>query len=63
MSLELIAILAILITAAFQSAILGTVAVMVYRMSSKQTADDAALYLQGRKLEEAIREMRESLRG
>jgi hypothetical protein len=37
-------------------------AVILYRMSNKQTADDAAPYLKGRCIEEAPREMRESLR-
>jgi hypothetical protein len=63
MSTEL---LAILITSAFQLAvavagfvILGT---MLRRMSGKMDADDAAMFLQGRRVEEVIREMRETLR-
>jgi hypothetical protein len=63
MSTEL---LAILITSAFQLAvavagfvILGT---MLRRMSEKMDADDAALFLQGRRVDEVIREMRETLR-
>ena len=63
MSTEL---LAILITSAFQLAvavggfvILGT---MLRRMGEKMDADDAALFLQGRRVDEVIREMRETLR-
>ena len=63
MSTEL---LAILITSAFQLAvavagfvILGT---MLRRMSEKMDADDAALFLQRRRVDEVLREMRETLR-
>jgi uncharacterized membrane protein YfbV (UPF0208 family) len=62
MSAEL---LAILITAAFQLVvavagfvILGT----MLRTIGKVDADDAAMFLQGRRVEEVIREMRETLR-
>jgi len=58
MSLELLAILA---TAAFQAVGIVILGVMLYRMSNKQFADNAALFLQGRRLEHALREMRESL--
>jgi hypothetical protein len=58
--------LAILIASTVQLAIavagfviLGT---MLRRMDGKMDADDAALFLQGRRVEEVIREMRETLR-
>jgi hypothetical protein len=35
---------------------------MLYRIGRKQEADDAALYLQGRRIQEVLREMREELR-
>ena len=67
MSVELIAIP---ITAAFRSALLAAaLAMLVYvaritgEVGDKQAADDAAIFLQGRRIEEVIREMRESLRG
>ena len=59
-------LLAILIASTVQLAvavagfvILGT---MLRRMGEKMDADDAALFLQGRRVEEVIREMRETLR-
>ena len=58
MSIELLAVLP---TAGLQSILILIGLVMLYRMSNKQTADDAALYLQGHRIEEVMREMRESL--
>jgi hypothetical protein len=62
MSVELIAIL---VTAGFQSALLAVALVMLLSVAriareagDKQVADDAALYLQGRRIEKVIREMR-----
>jgi hypothetical protein len=53
MSAELIAILVTsLIEVAFQGSIL-------YRMCTKMNADDAALYLQGGRIEEILKEMRQ----
>jgi hypothetical protein len=43
MSIELVAVL---LTAGFQSILILIGLVMLYRISNKQTADDAALYLQ-----------------
>jgi hypothetical protein len=67
MSVELVAVL---ITAGFQAALLAAALVLIVYVAritrevrDKQIADDAALYLQGRRIEEVIREMRESLRG
>jgi hypothetical protein len=59
MSIELITVL---LTAALQSILIIIALVMVYRMSQKQEADKAALYLQGRRIQEIMREMREELR-
>jgi hypothetical protein len=59
MSIELIAVL---LTASFQSVLIIIALVMLYRMSSKHEADNAALYLQGRRIQEIVREMREELR-
>jgi hypothetical protein len=59
MSIEL---LAVLLAAGFQGILILIGLVMLYRISNKQTADDAVLYLRGRRIEEAMREMRESLR-
>lgn len=59
MSIELIAVL---LTAGFQSILIVIALVMLYRMSTKQQADTAALYLQGRRIQEVVREMREELR-
>jgi hypothetical protein len=67
MSVELIAIL---VTTGFQSALLVAALVMVVFVARitrevhvKQIPDDAAPFLQGRMIEEIIREMRGSLRG
>lgn len=59
MSFELIAIL---VTALLQFAGLVALGVMIQRMSIKQIADDAALYLQGLRLEQATKEVQEMLR-
>jgi hypothetical protein len=59
MSPELIAIL---VTSVFEvvwlSAILYRISAMLYRMHDKMGADDAALYLQGKKIEQILAEMR-----
>jgi hypothetical protein len=59
LSIELVAVL---VTAGFQSILILIGLVMLYRLSNKQQADDAALYLQGRRIQEVLREMREELR-
>ncbi len=53
MSAELIAIL---VTSLIEVTFLGSI---LYRMYTKMNADDAALYLQGRRIEEIIKEMRQ----
>jgi hypothetical protein len=58
MSTEL---LAILIASTIQIAGLVLLGTMLLRMGEKD-ADDAALFLQGRRVDEVIREMRETLR-
>lgn len=55
MSSELIAILA---TSLIEVTFLGTI---LYRMRDKMDADDAVLYLQGRRIEEVLKEMRGEL--
>ncbi len=66
MSIELTATLA---TAALQMAGLIAIGVMTYRtgrilerVSEKMNADDAALFLQGRRVEEILKEMRQELK-
>ena len=59
MSTEL---LAILIASTIQIAGLVILGTMLLRVGQKMDADDAALFLQGRRVEEVIREMRETLR-
>ena len=59
MSTEL---LAILVTSTIQIAGLVILGTMLLRMGRKVDADDAAMFLQGRPVEEVIREMRETLR-
>ena len=58
MSLELAAIL---ITSLLEMGGLIVLGTMLYRMWGKVEADDAALYLQGRRIEEVLREMRGEL--
>jgi hypothetical protein len=65
-----IELIAILLTAGFQTAWLAAAVVMLAYVAritrevrDKQIADDAGLYLQGRRTEEIIREMRDSLGG
>jgi hypothetical protein len=58
-SVELVVIV---VTSLIELTELTFVAWMAYRMNSKMTADDAALYLQGRRVEDVLKEMRESLR-
>ncbi len=59
MSTEL---LAILITSTIQIGGLVILGTILLRVGRKMDADDAALFLQGRRVEEVIREMRETLR-
>jgi hypothetical protein len=58
MSPELIAILLTSLLEMGGLVVLGT---MLYRMWGKMEADDASIYLQGRRIEEVLREMREEL--
>ncbi len=53
MSAELIAIL---VTSLIEVTFLGSI---LYRMYTKMNADDAAIYLQGRRIEEILNEMRQ----
>ena len=53
MSAELIAIL---VTSLIEVTFLGSI---LYRMYTKMNADDAALYLRGRRIEEILKEMRQ----
>ncbi|MBV8451706.1 MAG: hypothetical protein JOZ29_05465 [Deltaproteobacteria bacterium] len=55
-------ILAIIIATVLQIAGLGFIAYQVRKMNDKMIADDAAIYLQGRQVQQILREMRESLR-
>jgi len=55
-------LMAILLTALIQSAILLGIGVMISRMSTKQIADDAALFLQSKRIEEISREALELLK-
>jgi len=50
----LVAIVAVLVTSLIEVAIL-------YRMRDKMDPDDAALYLQSRKIQEVLKEMRQEL--
>jgi hypothetical protein len=49
-------LIAILVTSLIEVAFLGSI---LYRMYTKMNADDAALYLQGRRIEEILKEMRQ----
>jgi hypothetical protein len=49
---------AILVTSPIEVTFLGSI---LYRMRDKMDADDPALYLQGRRIEETLKEMREEL--
>ena len=53
MSAELIAIL---VTSLIEVSFLGSI---LYRMYTKMSADDTALYLQGRRIEEILKQMRQ----
>jgi hypothetical protein len=59
MSTEL---LAILIASTIQIAGLVILGTMLLRVGQKMGADDAGLFLQGRRVEEILREMRETPR-
>lgn len=58
MNLDLVAIAAVLLTSLVEAVFLGAV---LSRMRDKIDADDAALYLQGKRIEEVLREMRAEL--
>ena len=58
MSLELVAILVTSLLELGGLVVLGT---MLYRMWGKREADDASIHLQGRRIEEVLREMRGEL--
>jgi hypothetical protein len=51
----------LVIATVFEIAVLGFVASLVYRTREKMDADDAALYMQGRRVQEILREMRAEL--
>jgi hypothetical protein len=54
-------LIAIIVTSFIEVTELSFVAWMAYRMNTKMAADDAALYLQGRRIEDVLKEMRQSL--
>jgi len=58
MSLDLAAVL---ITSLLELTGVVYIATLVHRTRDKMDADDAALYLQGRRVEEVLREMRSEL--
>ena len=58
MTLELAAVLVTALLELTGVVILGG---MLYRMRDKMGADDAGLYLQGKRVEEVLREMRREL--
>jgi hypothetical protein len=49
--------IAILVTSLIEVTFLGSI---LYRMYANMNADDAALYLQGRRIEEILKEMRQN---
>jgi len=51
-------LIAILVTSLIEVTYLSSI---LYRMYTKMSADDAALYLQGRRIEEVLKEMRGEL--
>jgi hypothetical protein len=53
-------LIAILVTSLIEVTFLGSI---LYRMYTKMNADDAALYLQGRRIEEILKEMRQQSTG
>jgi hypothetical protein len=54
-------LIAILVTSLIEVTEVGLVGWLLYRTYTKMGADDAALYLQGRKIEEILKEMQQSL--
>jgi len=52
-------LIAILVTSLIEVTFLGSI---LYRMYAKMNADDAAVFLQGRPIEEILKEMREEAR-
>ena len=64
MSPDLIGTVVILVALLIEAGMLAFVGSLVYRMREKTDADHAALYLQGKRVEAVLREMRaELLRG
>jgi len=55
-------IIAIIIATVLEIAGLGFIAYQVRKMNDKMIADDASIFLQGRQVQEILREMRETLR-
>ena len=62
MNLDLVAIAAIIVTSLLELAGVVYVARLVHLARDKMDADDAALYLQGKRVQEILREMRAELR-
>jgi len=57
----LVSVAAVLVTALLEFAGLVYIAKLAHSSRDKMDADDAALYLQGRRVEEVLREMRAEL--
>jgi len=55
-------IIAIIIATLLEIAGLGFIAYQVRKMNDKMIADDASIFLQGRQVQQILREMREMLR-
>ncbi len=55
-------LIAITVTSLVEVGQLTFVGWLVYRTRERMIADDTAIFLQGRKVEEILKEMRESLR-
>jgi len=62
MSLEIVGILTTAVTALLQMVGLVILGFMLKGMREKMDADDAALYLQGKRIEDVLQEMRRELR-
>lgn len=62
MSIELVGILTTAVTALLQMVGLVILGFMLRGMREKMDADDAALYLQGKRIEDVLQEMRQELR-
>ena len=59
MSIE---VLAVLLSASFHSILFLIALAMLYRVGNTRTVDDTAAYLQGGRIKEGMREMREAIR-